>query len=140
VVALAAATVGYYWYEINRNQLPDGVVSTNGRFKAEQLEIATKLPGRIAEVLANEGELVDAGAVVAHMDTTELQAQLAQAEAEVRRTAQAEVQASALIALCPLIRTTISSRCQRPVGQGLALRRLRAKSRSNFCVQHRTVS
>jgi HlyD family secretion protein len=116
MVALTATTAGYYWYEINRNQLPDGVVSTNGRFEAEQIEIATKLPGRIAEVLANEGDLVDAGAVVAHMDTTERQAQLAQAEAEVRRAAQAEVQASALITLSPLMRTTISSRCQRPVG------------------------
>jgi HlyD family secretion protein len=97
VVALAAGAAGYYWYEINRNRLPDGIVSTNGRLEAEQIEVATKLAGRIAEVLANEGDLVDAGAVVARMDTTELQAQLAQAKAEVRRAAQAEVQASALI-------------------------------------------
>jgi hypothetical protein len=40
----------------------------------------------------------------------------------------------------PPIRTTISSRCQRPVRQGPVLRALPAKSRPNFCVQNRMVS
>jgi len=44
----------------------------NGRLEAEQVQIATKYAGRIAEVLAREGDMVDAGQIVARMDTVEI--------------------------------------------------------------------
>jgi HlyD family secretion protein len=47
------------------------------------VEIATKLPGRIATVLVNEGRMVDAGQVVARMDTSTLDAELQAAKAQV---------------------------------------------------------
>jgi HlyD family secretion protein len=80
------------------NRLPDGFASANGRLESEQVEIATKLPGRIAEVLVKEGELVDQGQVLARMDISELQAQLQGAEAQERRAIQSKALAEAVIA------------------------------------------
>jgi HlyD family secretion protein len=78
--------------------LPGGFASANGRLESEQVEIATKLPGRIAEVLVKEGEAVDQGQVLARMDVADVRAQLSAAEALERRAQQARALAEAVIA------------------------------------------
>src|SRR5271166_999119 len=73
IIALGGAGA-WYWWQQQLNALPPGIAKTNGRLEAEQVEIATKYPGRIAAVLAKEGDMVQAGAVLARMDTVELEA------------------------------------------------------------------
>jgi HlyD family secretion protein len=85
------------WLILAKPALPPGFAGGNGRLEAKQIDIAAKYPGRIKTVLADEGEMVDAGQVVATMDTEPLEAQLRAAEAQTveaqdnRRTALAEV-------------------------------------------------
>src|SRR6516165_6071418 len=85
------------WLMLSKPALPPGIAGVNGRLEAKQVDIATKYPGRIKEVLADEGDTVEEGQVVATMDTEPLEAQLRNAEARIReaednkRTAQAEV-------------------------------------------------
>jgi HlyD family secretion protein len=71
--------------------LPAGFVSSNGRIEATEIDIATKDTGRIDEVLVREGDTVNAGQVVARMDTRELLAQLHQAEAQLQQTQDSKV-------------------------------------------------
>jgi HlyD family secretion protein len=78
--------------------LPDGFSSANGRLESEQVEIAAKLPGRIAEVLVKEGEAVEQGQVLARMDVADIRAQMNAAEAQERRAVQARALAEAVIA------------------------------------------
>ncbi len=66
-----------------RTRLPEGLAMSNGRLEATEVHIASKYPGRLAEVLVDEGDAVSAGQVLARMDTRTLQAQLRQAEASV---------------------------------------------------------
>jgi HlyD family secretion protein len=84
--------------KLQPNRLPEGFASANGRLESEQVEIATKIPGRIAEVLVKEGQLVEQGQVLARMDVSEMQAQLRGAEALERRAHQAKALAEAVIA------------------------------------------
>lgn len=98
VVALAAAGVGYYaWLKLRPPGLPAGIISTNGRVEATQVDISTKIPGRVIEIVPHEGDMVSPGEVVTRIDTSETLAQLhqAQASAELARqtlvTRQAEV-------------------------------------------------
>jgi HlyD family secretion protein len=97
VAALAIAGGVAAWLIFSRPALPPGFAGVNGRLEAKQVDIATKYPGRIKEVLADEGDTVDEGQVVATMDTEPLEAQLRNAEAKIReaqdnrRTALAEV-------------------------------------------------
>jgi HlyD family secretion protein len=88
----------WYWWQQQLHALPPDIAMANGRLEAEQVQIATKYAGRIAEVLAREGDMVDGGQVVARMDTVELEAQLAAAEAEVQQAEYEKVQADAQIA------------------------------------------
>jgi HlyD family secretion protein len=78
--------------------LPEGFASANGRLESEQVEIATKLAGRIAEVLVKEGDAVDPGQVLARMDVTDIRAEMSAAQAQERRAQQAKALAQAVIA------------------------------------------
>ena len=97
IVALALAGGGVAWLILSKPALPPGFAGGNGRLEAKQIDIATKYEGRIAEILADEGDIVDEGQVVARMDTDPLEAQLRNAQARIReaqdnkRTAQADV-------------------------------------------------
>lgn len=82
----------------HRDRLPEGFFSTNGRLEAIEIDVASKLPGRLLEVLPQEGETVAAGELVARLDTASLEAQLRQTQAEARRAEQAREHALALVA------------------------------------------
>ncbi|MEK0085024.1 HlyD family secretion protein [Benzoatithermus flavus] len=92
VAVLVAAALGLIGYQVWRvhalAELPPGIVQSNGRIEAERVDIATKYAARVAEVLVDEGEWVERGQVLARMDTTELEAELREAEAAVRQARQ----------------------------------------------------
>jgi len=89
---------GYvYWRDQANVRLPDGIVEANGRIEAEQVELATKMAGGLAEVLVAEGDTVHNGDVVARLDDTQIVAELHVAEAEVQLTEQSRIEAQALI-------------------------------------------
>ncbi|WP_456238220.1 HlyD family secretion protein [Methylicorpusculum oleiharenae] len=89
LVGIAIATAAVAWWVLRPNGLQESMVSGNGRIEATDIDIATKIPGRIAEVLAREGDFVQAGSVLARMDTQTLQAQKAEALAQVRHAESA---------------------------------------------------
>lgn len=92
-----AVAVGVVWWSSQRSSLPAGFASGNGRIEATEIDIATKIQGRIVEVLVDEGDTVEAGQILARMDTKVLEAQLREAEAEVGRAQQASAAAAALV-------------------------------------------
>jgi HlyD family secretion protein len=87
---LAAGAAAYFgWKSLQPAKLPDGFASSNGRIEATEVDVATKLAGRLKELLADEGDFVTAGQVLARMDTDVLTAQLREAEADLRKAAKA---------------------------------------------------
>jgi HlyD family secretion protein len=84
VIALLVAGffVGRYLYQ-RRTALPKGFASGNGRIESREVDVASKLPLKVKDVLVDEGDLVKPGQVVAHMDTITLEADLAEANAGV---------------------------------------------------------
>lgn len=98
-LGLAIAAGGYFiWMQQTRSSLPEGIAQSNGRIEAEQVQIATKLTGRVVEIRADEGDMVEAGAVLARMDDAELQAQLRGAKAQADRALHAKMQVESTIA------------------------------------------
>jgi HlyD family secretion protein len=85
---------------INRlrgRDMPEGIVKTNGRLEATQVDVAAKYPGRLATVTKDEGDEVTAGEVVATISSPETEAQLRQAQAQVIKAKQALAEALATI-------------------------------------------
>lgn len=87
VLALIAGGAGgaYYWWQHSQALLPAGIVSGNGRIEADEIDIDTKFAGRIAELSADEGDMVKAGQVVARMDTKDIEATLRRSESLVQQ-------------------------------------------------------
>ncbi len=83
IVLIAIAAFAYLvWGLFQPAKLPAGFASSNGRIEATEVDVATKLAGRIADELVDEGDFVSAGQVVARMDTESLEAQRREAVAK----------------------------------------------------------
>ena len=77
----------------------DRFVSGNGRVEATEIDVATKYPGRVQDILVAEGEFVKAGQVLAHMQVQSLQAQREEAEAHRQQAVAAVSSADAQVAV-----------------------------------------
>ncbi|HEY0183891.1 MAG TPA: HlyD family efflux transporter periplasmic adaptor subunit [Rhodopila sp.] len=97
LLLLVAGIGGAYWWLHPRAGLPPGIAWSNGRLEADEIDIDTKFAGRIAKLLADEGDLVKAGQVVALMDTQDLQASLNKAAALVLQAQHTLVEARATL-------------------------------------------
>jgi HlyD family secretion protein len=96
-LAVCAAGVGYYWWLQQQNLLPEGIAAGNGRIEAEEVHVAAQYAGRVAEVLVEEGAMVEAGQILARMDTAELEASLAKANADVAQAQETVAESKAQI-------------------------------------------
>lgn len=78
--ALAVVIIGFLGYGLWRASQPAPEV-LQGQMEARETDIAAKVPGRIAQVLVREGDAVQVGTPLIRMDSPEINAKLAQAQA-----------------------------------------------------------
>jgi HlyD family secretion protein len=95
---IAAGAGGAVWWRQRPAPLPAGIVFSNGRIEAKEIDISTKFAGRISEIRVDEGDLVRQGQVVARIDTRDLAAQLAAARWQTSQTRQTIVESRAELA------------------------------------------
>ena len=103
LIALAVIVVvgaGVAWWVLSKPKLPPGFAAGNGRLEAQAVNVSSKYAGRLLTVIPHEGDTVDAGQVVATIDTEPLEAQLRAAQAQIveaqnnLRSARAQVNSS----------------------------------------------
>ncbi|SFL82943.1 HlyD family secretion protein [Marinobacter zhejiangensis] len=95
VVAIVAV---YLWQRFpTGSKLPDYIASGNGRIEATEVDIATRIAGRLETFFVEEGDLIEPGAAVAEMDTAELEATLAAAEATTLQAEESKRLAEAVV-------------------------------------------
>jgi len=99
VIATLAAAGFYAWQAMSSNSHPDGFASGNGRIEAIEIDVATKLAGRIDDILVNEGDFVQAGQPLAKMQVQVLDAQRDEARAQHQQALNSVVAAQAQVAL-----------------------------------------
>jgi HlyD family secretion protein len=83
---------------LRRKNLPEGIVKTNGRIEATQVDVAAKYAGRLADVTVEEGSEVKSGEALGRISSPETEAQLRAAQANVERATQAMAETKSLIA------------------------------------------
>jgi HlyD family secretion protein len=98
VAAIVAAVVYLVFSGDGSNGIPDDIAYGNGRIEAVQVDISTRIAGRVKEITAREGDLVQAGKTVALIDSAQLQAQLLRARADVASAKSQVAAAQAIIA------------------------------------------
>ncbi|ERI14320.1 HlyD family secretion protein [Brucella sp. RRSP16] len=137
-IIVLAAGVYYAWKSLNGDGLPEGIARGNGRIEAVEIDISTKSPGRIREILVDEGDFVQANDILARMDTDQLESQLKQAEAQLRRAEIGIETARSLVTQREAEHTAAEATvAQREAQLDAAQRRL---ARSQQLTQTRTIS
>lgn len=76
----AGAYVGYTTFVVGKT-MPEGLILANGRIEGDTLVVATKMPGRIKTLYAEEGDTVDEGRILAELDDSQIKAKTDQARA-----------------------------------------------------------
>jgi HlyD family secretion protein len=90
LVAAIGLAGGLFWWRYGRVEaLPSHVARANGRLEMTRIDIAVKYPGRLIDLPIHEGDLVQAGMILARQDAAELQAQIVGAEAQRQRALSA---------------------------------------------------
>lgn len=99
VAGLAAVGVGiaiFVWIALKPSGPGEGFASGNGRIEATEIDVATKLGGRVHDIMVNEGDFVEVGQPLAQMQVDVLDAQRDEAKAQsqqaINATAAAEAQ------------------------------------------------
>ncbi len=87
VIVLAVLILAWVAWRVYEARLAAGRLFGSGSIEATQVDVSPKVAGRIVRLLANEGDQVKAGQVLAELEPQEATAQVAQAQAAV---AQAE--------------------------------------------------
>lgn len=85
VVTVVIGLAAWLWWLAQAKGLPEGFAAGNGRIEAVEIDVAAKTAGRVKDILANEGDFVQAGQQLARMDVAVLEAQLREEEAQLRR-------------------------------------------------------
>lgn len=77
---LVVGFIAYGLYKSNQQSAPE-VVNLQGQMQMQQTSIAAKVPGRIAQILVTEGDVVTVGQQLIEMDSPEINAKINQARA-----------------------------------------------------------
>jgi HlyD family secretion protein len=77
--------------------MPEGIVKTNGRIEATQVDVAAKYPGRLVDITVEEGSEVKAGQVVGRVSSPEYEAKLRAAQSDLEKARQALAETESLI-------------------------------------------
>ena len=72
--------------------MPAGIVKAEGRIEATQVDVSSKYAGEVVDVAVQEGDKVAAGQVIARLSSPQLEAQLRNAESELRSAKEARAQ------------------------------------------------
>lgn len=100
LLAVAGAAFVVLQRQSAQRALPEGLIQANGRIEGDTLTVASKIPGRVAELRVREGDAVQPGQVLAVMDAAQVTPRVEQARAVVAAvSAQHEAVATALAAL-----------------------------------------
>lgn len=97
LIIIAVGSIYVIYKRVNTSTLPKEFASGNGRLETTQIDITSKLSGRLLDIKVDEGDIVEKGQVLALLDTNELQAKLKQANAYVEQAIQEENYAKAIV-------------------------------------------
>ncbi|WP_455379540.1 HlyD family secretion protein [Petrachloros mirabilis] len=99
IVLVLVAFGGAGYFALNQwrwnTELPEGLIQVNGRIEGDHVTVASKFPGRIQELLAREGDTVQAGSVLVRLQDDQAKAKVEQAKGAFEAV-EASVQAAHL--------------------------------------------
>ena len=79
LLLVVLAAIYFYSFMNKQSNLPEGFATGNGRIETTQVDISSKLSGRLINIDSQEGDLVEKNQVLARLDIKELNTKLQEA-------------------------------------------------------------
>ena len=79
LLLVVLAAIYFYSFMNKQSDLPEGFATGNGRIETTQVDISSKLSGRLINIDSQEGDLVEKNQVLARLDIKELNTKLQEA-------------------------------------------------------------
>ncbi|MDD5269408.1 MAG: efflux RND transporter periplasmic adaptor subunit [Methylococcales bacterium] len=83
IIGVLLVAVAAWWLWWREPPFPEGLVQANGRFEGDHYTVSGKWPGRVVELLAREGDLIQKGQVMVKLDDAQTLAKVNQAKSAV---------------------------------------------------------
>lgn len=128
IIALVAAVGWYAWQQYAAREDDGAFIGGNGRIEATEIDVATKLPGRVSDILVEEGAFVKAGQVLATMQVQTLEAQMREARAQRQQAVNAVASAQAQVTMRRSDKTALLAQVRRAEAELDAAKRRQARS------------
>lgn len=129
LIVAALALAGWYaWQRFATSGDNDAFIGSNGRIEATDVDIATKLAGRVSDILVEEGAFVKAGQVLATMQVQTLEAQLREAKAQRQQAIHAVAAAEAQVAMRQSDKAALVAQARQAAAEFNAAQRRLARS------------
>jgi HlyD family secretion protein len=80
VALLAVMGLAAGWSLLRQPPLPAGLIQANGRIEGDHYAVAGKVPGKVVELLAREGDAIAQGQVLLRLDDRQIRARVEQAK------------------------------------------------------------
>jgi len=128
VVAVLALAGWYAWKWFSAGGENEAFIGSNGRIEATEVDVATKMAGRVSDILVEEGAFVKAGQVLATMDVQTLEAQLREARAQQRQAVNGVASVQAQLAMRQSDKSALIAQVRRAEAELNAARRRQARS------------
>ncbi|WP_430461518.1 HlyD family secretion protein [Thalassolituus sp. LLYu03] len=97
LIAVLALTASGIWFYLFKSTEVYGLTMAHGRLEAEQITLASKHAGRVADVLVKEGDTVNQNQLLLTLDSQQLLAKKREIEAVIEQTRLASDEASAAV-------------------------------------------
>lgn len=128
VVAVLALAGWYAWQWFSAGSENEAFIGSNGRIEATEVDVATKMAGRVRDILVEEGAFVKAGQIVATMQVQTLEAQLREAKAQRQQAVNGVASAQAQLAMRQSDKAALIAQVRRAEAELNAAKRQLARS------------
>lgn len=94
VIGCIIIGLGWFFWRQQANKLPDGFLVAGGRVEGREINVSSRVQGRVLSLLAEEGNRVKKGQILAVLDSEQIQAQVVGAQENLRVAQLQKEQAS----------------------------------------------
>ena len=113
IVAVLVLAGWYAWKWFADGSENKAFIGSNGRIEATEVDVATKMAGRVGDILVEEGAFVKSGQILATMQVQTLEAQLREAKAQRQQAVNGVASAQAQLAMRQSDKTALIAQVRR---------------------------
>lgn len=99
ILAVLVGASAFFYFRLQPDPQPGQLVYGSGRIEADEVRLASEVPGRLVEFRLREGETLRAGELIARIDPVDFELQARQAAAQREVTSRSATQIDAQIHL-----------------------------------------